>query len=101
FRRLGSAIGGLSIESTDAICGHTVTRLHAHLQSLAEKHLIRWERTDAGPRITMLETIREYATERLRDSGEDLQIRNRHASHFLALASKAETHLVGTNQLAW
>lgn len=101
FRRLGPAIGGLSLESAEAICGHDVPRIEAHLQSLAEKHLVRWERTDRGPRITMLETIREYALERLHESGEDASIRGGHACHFLTLADHAESHLVGTDQLAW
>jgi len=101
FRQLGSAIGGLSLESAESICGVSVSRVRIHLHSLAEKHLIRWERTDAGPRITMLETIREYAMERLQDSGEDQEIRDRHAEHFLSLATEAESHIVGTDQLVW
>lgn len=101
FRRLGTAIGGLSMASAEVICGHAVTRLHAHIHALAEKHLIRWEQTDSGPRITMLETIREYALEQLEANGEEVEARTRHAEHFLGLAGEAEMHLVGADQLTW
>jgi tetratricopeptide (TPR) repeat protein len=49
----------------------------------------------------MLETIREYALERL-ESGSDVEeIRKRHAEHFLALATEAEPHLIGADQKRW
>jgi tetratricopeptide (TPR) repeat protein len=48
----------------------------------------------------MLETIREYALERLEESGEKEALRRRHAHHFLALAEEAEPHLLGSPK-AW
>ena len=47
-----------------------------------------------GPRYWMLETIREYAAERLEESGEAEELRRRHAEYFLDLAEEAEPHLV-------
>ena len=44
----------------------------------------------------MLETIREYAVERLEDSGEEDELRRRHAEWFVALAEEAEPHLTGS-----
>jgi len=49
-----------------------------------------------GDRYWMLETIREYAIERLEESGEAEKLRRRHADHFLALAEEAEPHLRGS-----
>src|SRR5207245_8088700 len=47
-------------------------------------------------RFWMLETIREYAAERLQESGEGEELRRRHAEHFLALAEDAEPYLRGS-----
>jgi hypothetical protein len=46
----------------------------------------------SGGRFWMLETIREYAGERLAESGEAEDIARRHAEHYLALAEEAEPH---------
>jgi len=62
------------------------------LQSLVDKSLLR-HRED---RFSMLETIREYAGERLEASGEAEELRRRHAQHFLALAEEADPHLRGS-----
>ncbi len=60
------------------------------LQSLVDKSLVR----HTEERFWMLETIREYAAERLQDSGEADEMRRRHAEHFLALAEKTGPHLL-------
>jgi predicted ATPase len=54
-----------------------------------------------GSRFVMLETIREYAQERLERSDEAEQLRTRHAVHYLALAERAESELAGPNLGAW
>lgn len=59
------------------------------LQSIVDKSLVR--HTDE--RFWMLETIREYATERLEDSGEAERMKRRHARHYLAYAEKAEPYV--------
>ena len=69
----------------------------AMLQSLVDKSLVR--RT--GERLWMLETIREYAPERLVESGEaDMRCR-RHAAWYLALAEASRRGLRGPDQVAW
>ena len=67
------------------------------LQSLVDKSLLR--HTDE--RFWMLETIREYAAERLEESGEAEELRRRHAEHFLALAEEAEPNLRGRSPREW
>jgi len=56
---------------------------------------------DGEPRITLLETIREYALERLAAGGELEATRRRHAAYFLTLAERAEPELTGPQQVRW
>ena len=49
----------------------------------------------------MLEPVRQYALERLRESGEADEARKRYVRHFLALAEQAEPHIKGLDQAAW
>jgi predicted ATPase len=81
FRRLAAFGGGCSFEAAEAVCGAELDTL----QSLVEKSLVR--RT--GDRFWMLETIREYAEERLDASDEAGALRRRHAEYFLALGKTA------------
>ena len=56
---------------------------------------------DGEPRFAMLETIREYALEQLRSSGEEASIRARHAAYYLGLAEAAAPQLRGAGQVRW
>src|SRR5207249_6135319 len=59
-------------------------------------------RPDGGePRVAMLETLHEYAAERLEASGEAGELRRRHAAYFLVLAETAEPELTGAAQASW
>jgi len=70
------------------------------LASLVDKSLVR---TVAGDeeRFSMLETIREFATEKVEASGEAEEVRRAHAEYFRGLAEEAEPHLVGEDQKEW
>jgi len=72
------------------------------VQSLMDKSLVR-QRPGAGgePRFVMLETISEYAREKLQMSGEAEMLRGRHAEYFLHLAEGAERGLHGPEQAYW
>ena len=71
------------------------------VSSLLDKSLLRQEEVLGGePRYGMLETIHEYARERLEASGEAEAVRRRHAEFFLALAEEADPELSGPDQLA-
>jgi predicted ATPase len=59
------------------------------------------EQADGEPRFTMLQTIREYASERLEAAGESQGVRRHHAAFFLGLAERAEQALNGPQQRAW
>jgi predicted ATPase len=73
------------------------------LASLADKSLLReQEETGSGePRFFMLGTIREYALEKLGESGRAEEVRRRHAEQFLALAEEAEPRLRGPEDVEW
>ncbi|HSC90594.1 MAG TPA: adenylate/guanylate cyclase domain-containing protein [Gaiellaceae bacterium] len=77
FERLSVFRGGCTLEAAEAICGADIDTL----QSLIDKSLLRRQ----GDRFWMLETIREYATERLERRGEAAVLADRHADYFVAL----------------
>ena len=99
FVRLAVFVGGWTIEAAQSVCGDDHEIVDG-LASLTDKGLTRLEGTDEEPRFSMLETIREYALERLEHSGEASGRRRRHADYFLALAEEAEPNLIGPGSYA-
>jgi predicted ATPase len=71
------------------------------LGSLADASLIRDAQRAGQPRFSLLETIRDYSRERLRESGQWKEAHDRHAAHFLELAESAQAGLDGPDQVAW
>lgn len=72
------------------------------LAVLVDQSLLRREvSTDDAPRFVMLETIHEYALERLVASGEESTLRERHAQYYLALAERSELLLHSAEQQRW
>jgi predicted ATPase len=88
--RLAVFRGGTTLEAAEAICGADLDRM----QSLVDKNLVRLRDED---RFWMLETIHEFAAERLRESGEEDELRRRHAEFFLALAESANLSAEATD----
>ena len=68
---------------------------------LVDSSLVRPQTRDGEPRFGLLETIREYALERLRDGADWREAHDRHAAYFRALAEPAPAELQGPGQLAW
>ena len=103
FARLSVFAGGRTLEAIENICDPEgdLDALEG-IDSLVGKSLLRQEEGPRGdPRFYMLETIHEYAREKLEESGEARQIKREHAEYFLALAEEAEPELKGPNQLDW
>ena len=104
FARFAVFMGGARLDEAQAVCGPASELGIDVLDGLAElvdQSLIRQEELHGEPRFTMLETIREFAHERLAESGELGEIRRRHAVVYLALLEQAEPELTGSNQGDW
>jgi predicted ATPase/class 3 adenylate cyclase len=127
FRRLAVFSGGRTLDAIEAVCagGDTVQESGVRKEeglspdasvltslkldilegvaSLVNKSLLNREEQLAGgePRFLMLETIHEYARERLEESGEADQVSERHARFFLDLVEQAEPELQGPEQGMW
>ncbi len=72
------------------------------VKSLLDKSLlVEREGSDGQPRYWMLETIQEYAREKLQESGEGEALAREHALYFMKLAEEAEPGLIGDNQAHW
>ena len=105
FRRLAVFVGGRSLEAIEAVCnaeGELQVDVLDGLESLIRKSLLRQEEGVGGePRFMMLETIHEYAREKLEESGEVKPLQREHALYFLMLTEEAEPHLTSKMQQEW
>ena len=93
FARLAVFAGGCTLESAEQICEAGLDTL----QSLVEKSLLR----HTNGRFWMLETIREFAGERLEESGEADAVRRLHAGFFVELADRRYGDLRGRDAALW
>jgi predicted ATPase/class 3 adenylate cyclase len=90
FGRLAVFIGGFGIEQAEEVCSRGLgLDILEGISALSDQGLLRRADSGADPRFLMLETIREYAVERLASSDEEIDIRDRHAEVFVAFAEKA------------
>ena len=104
FRRLSIFVGGSTLDGAEEVCnGADDLELDIldGMASLVDKSLIKQEEVEGESRFLMLETIREYGLEQLRQSGEETAIRQNHADFFLTLAEGAESKLQGPDQVEW
>ncbi|HXE14644.1 MAG TPA: tetratricopeptide repeat protein [Bryobacteraceae bacterium] len=105
FRRLSVFLGGCGLEAAEAVCNTSYDLgqdLFECLSSLVDKNLIqRVESPDTGTRFTMLETIREYALERLAEIGDEAATRRAHAAYFLVLAEEGNAELKAVARAQW
>jgi tetratricopeptide (TPR) repeat protein len=85
FGRLAVFAGGCTLEAAEAVCDTTAEQI----SSLLDANLLRRTATVQGSRYSMLETIREYASERLEALTDADAVRRRHAEYFLQLAQSA------------
>ena len=105
FRRFSVFAGGCTLEAAEAVCN---TRrdldidLFDGLSSLMDKNLIySADLSGAEPRFVMLETIREYALERLAAGGEQSAARKAHAAYCLVIAEEGNPELSPAERDAW
>jgi predicted ATPase/class 3 adenylate cyclase len=94
FARMSVFAGSFDLDGVAAVCQADLDLVAA----LVEKSLLR--RTEEG-RFFMLETIREYAAERLETTGEADDLHRRHAAWVLALVERADLRIRGSDQASW
>jgi predicted ATPase len=100
--RLSVFAGGCNTETVRAVCSATPldeTAAEELLRSLADKSLVVVSERDGRLRYAMLETIRQYAAERLEESDEDERLRRGHCERFLALAENFDSSFAGQKAL--
>ncbi|MDR7419329.1 MAG: adenylate/guanylate cyclase domain-containing protein [Armatimonadota bacterium] len=102
--RVSVFVGGCTLEAAEAVCGPASELgrdVLEGLAALADHSLLRHQEVDGEPRFSMLETIREFAVERLEAGGEAPAIRRRHAATFLSLAEQGARRVFGEGANTW
>jgi predicted ATPase/class 3 adenylate cyclase len=102
--RLSVFVGGFDMAAASAVCG--VEPLNADdvldlIGSLVEKSLVTLDDLDEGSRYRMLETIRDYAAEKLEQRGEAADAAARHCDHYFVMIKAARDGLRGSQQADW
>jgi predicted ATPase/serine/threonine protein kinase/class 3 adenylate cyclase len=105
FRRLSVFVGGSNLEGVEAVCdtkGDLDLDLLDGTESMVDKSLLQQvEQRNGESRFLMLETIREYALEKLEVSGEQALTKRAHAAYCLVLAEEEATESSGADEAEW
>ena len=114
FRRFGVFAGGAGLEALQAVCGDNDSPApdqHAAgqgsledwlaLETLHKQALLVQSEAGDTARFHMLELIRAFALEKLRESGEEERVRERHAAYYLELATALNAHIDTPDQQVW
>ena len=102
FRRLSVFAGGFSLEATESVCAgedldpDDVLELLSHL---VDKSLVVAQEEGGEARYRLLEMVRQYGAEKLGESGDEVEVRWRHAAFFLELVERVEPELNGPEQV--
>ena len=99
FRQLAVFAGGFSLEAGEAVCDCRDDEVIDLLGRLVEKSLVL---LDGGTgRYNMLETVRQYAHERLSDTGEEHEVHDRHLAYYVEFALQSQGGLAGADSGQW
>jgi non-specific serine/threonine protein kinase len=105
FRRLAVFVRGFALEAAESVCSHGMkpTDILDLLGRLVDKSLVIVEQvSDLGEtRYRLLETIRQYALEKLAGSGEARETRDEHLGFFVRMAEQAEPNMFGRESPRW
>ena len=105
FRRLSRFAGGCTFEAIEAVCDADLdlgVDVLDGVSSLVDKNLLRQRpQADGEPRMSMIETIREFAAEQLAASGEADGVSRAHAAYFLLFAEDGNAAIDGPDRDAW
>jgi predicted ATPase/DNA-binding CsgD family transcriptional regulator len=98
LRAMAVFVGGCTLEAVERIVGMSALE---GIASLLDKSLVRQDRQAHDTRLSLLETVRQYALEQLGISAELGETQLRHAEYCVELAEAAERELVGPDQVQW
>lgn len=101
FSRLAVFVGGFTLEAVEAVCGGDgieTSQLLELVSLLVDKSLVRVHQAEGEPRFDFLETIREYANEKLLESNQAQAMQNKHTDYYLAFAERAAVEFEGPTQ---
>src|SRR6266446_1537417 len=104
LRRVAVFAGGWTLAAAEHVCageGINASDVLEQITSLLDKSLVVTDEHAGATRYRMLETVRQYALDRLRDSGEESQWRGSHLAHFVALAEEFNEKKNGPKQQSW
>jgi len=105
LRRVAVFAGGWTLASAEQVCsgdGIDASDVIEQMTSLADKSLVMTDEEAGATRYRMLETVRQYALDRLRESGEEAQWRGSHLACFLSLSEEFnDKGKFGPEQQAW
>jgi predicted ATPase/DNA-binding CsgD family transcriptional regulator len=104
FRRLAVFAGGWSLEAAESVCSVeplATDEVMDRLARLVDQSLVIAEGQETVVRYRLLETLRQYAAERLDAADEQASLRDRHLAWYLALAERAEAAFNGPAQATW
>jgi len=120
LRRLSVFVGGWTLEAAEAVCAEAESAPQGSewasllsevslapedvldlLTNLVDKSLVVYQDQENAGRYRFLETVRQYAWERLQEAGEVEQTHRRHLAYFLRVAEVASTKLLGPEQAQW
>ena len=104
FARLSVFAGGRSLEAMEAVCdpeGGVHVDVLDGVESLVDKSLLREVGVGGEPRFVMLETVHEYAREKLEESGETEELRRLHAQYFFSLVEEETGTFKGGGRPEW
>lgn len=101
--RLAVFTGGWSLDSAEAVCGDLLYPYYLVdlLMSLVDKSLVVYEETAGDGRYRLLETVRQYAWERLKERDEEDDVLRAHYEWYRRLVAQALPHLRGRDQAHW
>ncbi len=103
FRRLSVFVGGCTLEAVEAVCyelQEEALSALGEIASLLDKSLLQQVAQEGEARLLLLETIREYGLECLRESGETQLIQSSHSRYYLSLAEELEPQYFGAQATA-
>ncbi len=104
LQRLSVFAGGFSLEAAEAVCAGDGLERHQLLELvslLVDKSLVRVDQDSGEARFDLLETIRQYASDKLLESNQAEAVRRKHTDFYLAFAERAHSELRGPQQGLW